>query len=140
LIIGGGVIGCSAAYFLSRAGAAVTLLERGELAGEASGAAAGMLAALSDEGGDRGPDFQRLALDSLQLHQDLLPDLESTGIDLRYRRSGVLHVALTIEEAERLRHRYVAQSLIRPGMRWLDGGALAAEEPELSPDAVAALL
>ncbi len=42
-IVGGGVIGCAAAYYLTKAGARVTLLERDGLAGEASGAAAGML-------------------------------------------------------------------------------------------------
>ena len=42
-IVGGGVIGCAAAYYLTEAGASVTLLERDGLAGEASGAAAGML-------------------------------------------------------------------------------------------------
>jgi glycine/D-amino acid oxidase-like deaminating enzyme len=46
IIAGGGVIGCSIAYYLSKAGAEVVLLERGEVGGEASGAAAaGMLIA-----------------------------------------------------------------------------------------------
>ena len=70
VIVGGGVIGCATAYYLARSGADVTVLERGELAGEASGAAAGMLAALSDEGGDRGPAFQALCLDSLDALRD----------------------------------------------------------------------
>src|SRR5437773_4076533 len=95
VIVGGGVIGCATAYFLAQSGASVTLLERGELAGEASGAAAGMLAALSDEGGDRGPAFQALCLDSLALFDSLLPELATTGIDLRYQRTGVLHLALS---------------------------------------------
>ncbi|MBI3002867.1 MAG: FAD-dependent oxidoreductase [candidate division NC10 bacterium] len=43
-IIGGGVIGCAAAYALSAAGVRVVLLERGQVACEASGEAAGMLA------------------------------------------------------------------------------------------------
>ena len=42
-IVGGGVVGCATAYYLSKEGAGVTLLERGELAGEATGAAAGIL-------------------------------------------------------------------------------------------------
>ena len=58
VIVGGGIVGCSTALYLAREGAKVTVLERGELASEASGAAAGMLAALSGEGHERGPAFE----------------------------------------------------------------------------------
>ena len=135
--MGGGVIGCAVSYFLARDGADVTLLERGELAGEASGAAAGMLAALSDEGGDRGPSFQKLCLDSQNLYEKILPELESTGVDLRYRRTGVLHVALGRAEAEHLRGRFERQHELAPDLRWVEGDALRAEEPEIAPAAVA---
>ena len=114
VIVGGGVIGCATAMFLAEQGASVTVLERGELAGEASGAAAGMLAALSDEGGNRGPAFQSLCLDSLSLFQELLPRLEATGVDLRYRATGVLHLAMTEDEAEELRLRYQDQRELAP--------------------------
>jgi glycine oxidase len=140
VVIGGGAIGCATAYFLARQGASVTLLERAELAGEASGAAAGMLAALSDEGGDRGPAFRSLCLDSLALYAELLPELESTGIDLRYRRSGVLHLALSEDDAAHLKRRFEAQENIPSGMRWLEDAEIAEEEPEATPAAVAALL
>ena len=43
-IIGGGVIGCSIAYQLSKAGLQVAVIEREEIAAEASSAAAGLLA------------------------------------------------------------------------------------------------
>ncbi len=140
VVVGGGAIGCAIAYFLAREGASVTVLERGELAGEASGAAAGVLAALSDEGGDRGPGFQKLCLDSLALYAEILPDLEATGIDLRYRRTGVLHVALTDAEAGHLRGRYERQQPLSDGLRWLGSGELAEEEPEITPGAVAGMV
>jgi glycine oxidase len=140
VVIGGGAVGCASAYFLSREGFSVALLERAELAGEASGAAAGLLAALSDEGGDRGPEFQKLCLDGFDEYQELLPELEATGIDLRYRRSGLLHVAMTLAEAEHLRQRYDAQKSLSPGMRFLHGDDLFREEPEISRKAVAGLL
>ena len=140
LIVGGGAIGCAAAFFLARAGAAVTLLERGELAGEATGASAGMLAALSDEGGDRGPTFQSLCLESLQLYEALLPVLEATGIDVRYRRAGVLHVALDGGQAEGLRERFEGQKAAGRDVRWLDASEVARVEPQISPGAVAAML
>ncbi len=37
VIVGGGIIGCATAYFLAREGADVTVVERGEVSGEASG-------------------------------------------------------------------------------------------------------
>jgi glycine/D-amino acid oxidase-like deaminating enzyme len=33
VVVGGGAVGCASAWFLSREGFSVTLLERGELAG-----------------------------------------------------------------------------------------------------------
>lgn len=45
VVVGGGVIGVSCAYFLSRAGASVALLERGRIAGEASFGNAGTVSA-----------------------------------------------------------------------------------------------
>ena len=44
VIAGGGVIGCSIAYQLSKAGKKVIVTEREEVAAEASRAAAGLLA------------------------------------------------------------------------------------------------
>ena len=140
LIVGGGVIGCATAYFLARGGASVVVLERGELASEASGAAAGMLAALSDEGGDRGPAFQRLCLDSLHLYESLLSELEATGVDLRYRRAGVLHVALNELEAQHLHARFQAQRGIAPESAWLNPTELAREEPGVTKTASGGLL
>ena len=46
VIAGGGVIGCSIAWHVQKAGGGAILLERGEIAGEATGASAGMLIAL----------------------------------------------------------------------------------------------
>ena len=43
VIAGGGVIGCAIAYYLTQAGVEAVVVERGELASEASGAAAGLL-------------------------------------------------------------------------------------------------
>lgn len=50
VVVGGGVIGCCTAYYLARAGAQVTLLERHSLCSESSSAAAG-LASVSNKGG-----------------------------------------------------------------------------------------
>lgn len=140
VVVGGGVIGCATAWYLARAGATVTLIERGELGSEASGAAAGMLAALSDEGGDHGPEFLQLCLDGLAAYEDALSDLVATGVDVRYNRSGILHLARSASEAGALRRRYESQQRIAPDNQWLEGDALRATEPQAGATAVAGLL
>ena len=78
VVVGGGVVGCAVAYALAREGVAVTLLERDTLAGQASGAAAGMLAPLAEAESD-GP-FIALGLRSLALFPDLVAELAAGGV------------------------------------------------------------
>ncbi|HLF70581.1 MAG TPA: FAD-dependent oxidoreductase, partial [Dehalococcoidia bacterium] len=138
VIVGGGIIGCATAFYLAREGASVVLLERGELASEASGASAGMLAALSGEGADRGPAFEALCDYSLRVYNDLFPELDKTGVDIRRTRSGVLHLALNSVEVDGLRARFAKRS---PGTaRLLEGEAIRRQEPQASPKALLALL
>ena len=135
MVVGGGVIGCATAYYLAREGADVTLLEREGLAGEASGAAAGMLAALSDEG-ERGPAFEELSRHSLALYETLLPELAATDVDVRHRRTDVLQIALTEREASDLRRRFGARA--ESDGYWLQGPEILDVEPQASPKALAA--
>ncbi len=133
LIIGGGIIGCAAAYELSKAGAAVALLERGELGGAASGAAAGMLIP-PPEAAPSGP-FRDLCRASSALFPSLVPALRrETGIDVQYHASGMLMVAETEERAQALRAivRWPASS---GGLTldWIEAEPLRRLEPALSP-------
>ncbi|HEX2642506.1 MAG TPA: glycine oxidase ThiO [Thermoanaerobaculia bacterium] len=138
LILGGGIIGLACARELACTGRRVEVLERREAGAEASLAAAGMLAPLSESPAP-GP-----FLDACQASRDLwvswVPALEEeAGISLDYDTSGALQVALDEEEE-----------------RSLDGFARAAEElgerieeievetlrhwvPDISPDARRAL-
>lgn len=133
-IVGGGVIGCSIAYYLAGAGARVAVFERGEVGGEASGSAAGMLAPLADAS-EGGPFFD-LCLASLRLFPALNEALiDETGVDIEYMPSGILRVAVTEAEEAELR-----ASVERPpqralGLEWVDGQALRSLEPRLRPDA-----
>lgn len=131
IVVGGGVIGCAVAYYLACEGVRVDVLERGEIGGEASGAAAGMLAPLA-EVEDAGA-FQALCVESLRLFPALASTLrEETGIDIEYLTSGILRVALTDAEERRLR-----ELAARPGclpLHWLKAEELRAFEPALSPE------
>ena len=94
LVIGGGIIGCASALELARRGCRVTVLERGTPGGEASSAAAGLLAPF---GSSREPDpFHRLAVESWRLYPQVAAELrESTGIDVEHVTAGTLHPIAT---------------------------------------------
>src|SRR5271169_5303526 len=94
IIVGGGIIGGSIAWRLAQAGAAVMLVDAGELGGEASWAGAGMLAPGGEIAG-RTP-WAEFTLESLALYPAFVEELESeTGLGIDYRRCGALEVART---------------------------------------------
>src|SRR5262245_13791261 len=89
LIIGGGVIGLTAAYTLARSGARVSVLDRQDLGREASWAGAGIIPPGSLEGAAT-PYDQLRALSSM-MYPGLTAELrEQTGVDPGYRCTGGL--------------------------------------------------
>jgi glycine oxidase len=137
-IIGGGVIGCAVAYYLRRAGAEVVLLERGELAGEASGAAAGLLI-LPDRAATPGP-FRDLSIASLDMYRELIPRIEKeSGIDVRCLASGILVTAETAERVPILRSFAKWQREQGAEAEWVEGEALRELEPALGPRVLGAV-
>src|SRR6266540_5681477 len=88
LVAGGGIIGSAIAFYLTGAGAEVILVERGELAGEASGAAAGLLIP-PDRAAAPGP-FRDICLASLALYQPLIERVgRESGVDVQPLASGI---------------------------------------------------
>ncbi len=89
LILGGGVIGLSVAYYLSRESVRVAVLDKGEFGQEASWAGAGIIPASN-------PRYAHTSFDLLRAHSSALyPGLaqelrERTGIDIGYCRCGGL--------------------------------------------------
>lgn len=90
-IIGGGVIGTAVAYYLSKRGARVTLLEESSVASGASGACGGFLFLQSKKPGVH----LQLAMESMRLYEGLSEEVEA---DLEFRRNGGL--VLIEQEAE----------------------------------------
>lgn len=129
IVVGGGVVGCAAAFALAREGLRVSLLERDALATHASGAAAGMLTPLA-ESPARGPLFA-FGLRSLRMFPDLVEELrERSGIDPEYEPSGLVRVAANEAEAGELRA--LASALAGEGLAWLDPPDLREVEPRLA--------
>jgi glycine oxidase len=130
VVVGGGVIGAAVAWSLARAGLAVSLLERGELAGQASSVAAGMLAPISESRGD-GP-LRRAGLASLARFPALVIELrEASGIDPELVVSGCVRLPADDADAAALRT-LLADGL---GLAWLEPRDLQSLAPGLSPAA-----
>lgn len=89
VIIGGGVIGLTAAYFLAREGTRVAVLDKGDFGQESSWAGAGILPPASFRVA-RTP-YEQLRAKSAELFPALSQELrELTGIDNGYLRGGGL--------------------------------------------------
>jgi glycine oxidase len=138
VIIGGGVIGCSIAYFLRKKHIEVVLLERGAIGSQASSAAAGLLAPLGPLSGP-GP-FADLVLTGFSSLSSLVPELEeSSGIRMSYERTGALR---TIRNPKRITHLQKRLKNWQPlGLQlyWLSGEEARQQEPLLAPDICAAV-
>jgi len=116
VIIGGGIIGCSTAYYLTKAGYSnVCVVEAVSVAHAASGRAGGFLA---KDWCDQGPT-KHLARRSFQLHQQLASDLDT---DIGYRRLKTLSVTVADKEnrAEKDRSDGMVPS-------WVDGNLSRSE-------------
>src|SRR6187397_2243696 len=83
-VIGGGIVGCSAAYFLARAGLSVAVFEKGRIAGEQSGRNWGWV---RQQG--RSPVELPLMMRSLQLWLELREELGDIG----FKQGGSLYLA-----------------------------------------------
>jgi glycine oxidase len=131
VVVGGGVIGCAIAWRLGQAGARVVVIERGRVGGEASHAAAGMLAPLAEA--EREDDFFNLTVASLALYADFARELKaSSGVDIEYRDEGTLYMALTDEDEEEIDRRW--QWLHETGLnvKRLNAGCALKLEPLLN--------
>ena len=122
-VVGGGVIGLAAAYACVSAGLTVILVDD-RRPGEASPAAAGMLAPTLESGG--GP-AHRFALAARDRSPGYLSELEAAGGGrVSLNRDGILELAAGEAEAARLR------TAVMPDAVWLEPADVAALEPGCS--------
>jgi glycine oxidase len=138
IVVGGGVIGCSAAFALARRGVEVILVERSVVGSGASGAAAGMLAPLSES--DAPGDFVDVSLAALRGFEPWLESVEELAqmkVDLV--RSGVLMLASRPEQEQALQARLAWQRAYDASTEYLDAAALARLAPHLGPGFTGAL-
>ncbi len=102
LVVGGGVMGCALALRLAQAGLRPTVLERAVPGAEASSVAAGILGPAIEA---KAPGAMlALGVESRERHAALATELlEGHGIDVGFRRCGVLRIAFDDPEIESLK-------------------------------------
>ncbi|KAH7845265.1 hypothetical protein Vadar_000153 [Vaccinium darrowii] len=115
VLCGGGVIGVCTAYFLSKKGATVTLIEKSSIACAASGKSGGFLALDWCDGGP----LSSLARASFNLHRSLAKDLDGPH-SYGYRPLTTLSLSITESQQPQI------QNPKPPLPSWVDGPAKSA--------------
>jgi glycine oxidase len=132
IVIGGGVIGCMLAYDLTRAGATVELIERGDLAREASAASAGIISPPTRDMGAR----THLVLTSFRRYPGLLGEVEEqVGRRIPRVMSGRIEVSA---DPQALRATFDWQRRHEIEATWLDFDEILRVEPAANPETIQA--
>lgn len=129
VVVGAGIIGLAIAEELTRQGLSVELLEKsGEPGSEASSAAAGIL---SPQGEAKGPGpWLELLLTGYSLFPEAVARLESaTGIDLKFRASGMLAVGFTEEDEREFNQEFTWQEKTGLRLERVSGSQVKELEP-----------
>ncbi len=139
LVIGGGIVGMATAYFLAKAGTAVTVIERDSVGSHASGFAYGGLSPLSGAG-IPGP-VHELAKEGMRLHSEFGKRLpQETGVITEYRERPTLSLSFTEREVSEAREALAwQQSQEGYTVRWVDGDGAREIEPRVSADVLGAV-
>ena len=136
VILGGGVIGCAAAYELAGAGLKVALLERGAIGGEASSASAGLIVPLhATKRGRRTPLFDFYWASSRRFPGLVAEVEEATGIRVEHLPRAPIRAASTEAEEADLRESFEGwRGIEGVSVTWLDEKGLRDAEPGLGPE------
>ncbi|PEP50910.1 glycine oxidase [Bacillus wiedmannii] len=132
LIIGGGIIGCSIAYYTSKYGRDVTIIEKGEFVSGTSSRCDGNILAI-----DKEPGFDsQMSLVSQRLVTDLSEELEHS---FEYRAPGSILVCESDEEMEAALQWVNRQKEAGLPFRMLDRQDIRAESPFFADDLLGGL-
>ena len=139
IVVGAGLIGCAVAHALSRAGAAVCVLDAHVPGSGASQASAGMLCPYIE--GEHDPVLQALGAESLALYDGFIARAQrDSAMAVPYVRDGPLQVADTDDAADALRH--IAERLYLQGVpcQFMEGAAVHEIEPMATTQQAALLI
>ncbi len=133
VIVGGGLIGSSIAFYLAKTGTKVVVLERDQIGAHSSSAAAGMLGAHAEM--SHPGSLADACLKSHSMFPELAEELlEITGLDIELNRYGLLKPALTENEANELKEEAKWQQAV-----WWDRTECKEKEEFLGEEVVGGL-
>jgi glycine oxidase len=135
LVVGGGVIGLSAAWRARQRGLGVTVLERERLGEGTSRVAAGMIAPVAEvEFGEAGRRMLELGLRSSAMWPAFAEELgHRSGFDVGLRRTGTLLLAADADDAAELERQLEFRRSLGLDVRPLTPSAARELEPALAP-------
>lgn len=138
IVVGAGIVGCTVAYELAKAGATVRVVEPRAIGQGATRASAGILAPYIE--GHGSTPLRRLGKRSLDLYDDFIVRIRAdSGHDVPYERLGTLELAFSDADVTRVKE--VARAAQEQGIaaHWITPGDFDDYEP-VSPEAIGALL
>ena len=139
VIVGGGIVGVSTAYFLGKAGVRSTIVERDSVGSHASGFAYGGVSAMGGIG-NPGP-LSPIAAEGMRIHVELSTSLlEETGINTEFRYRPSLSLAFTDDDVRdgKAQVKWV-NGHDGYNARWLDAAGARELEPRISEQALGAV-
>lgn len=140
VVIGGGVAGCTTAFFLAQEGVRVTIIEQESVGSHASGFAFGGLNPLDGTGiPDPLLDF---SVYCYRMHQKLAPELlQLSGVDNQFYQRDRLSLAFDEEDVARTTQHLARQQLVEGfTVKWIDGDETRRVEPGINPACIGSVL
>ena len=131
-VIGGGIIGCSIAYYLAKEKIDVAIFEGQQLGSKSTSAAAGMLGAHSE--GVELEAFYPFARSSQLAYKKVKEEIkELSGIDIEMRKKGIFQFVYNEDEKKAL-----SSTLSLPTVKWYEVDEVKKVEPQVTPNIIGA--
>ena len=138
IVVGAGIVGCTVAYELAKAGAAVQVLEPRAPGQGATRASAGILA--PDIEGHGSMLLRMFGRRSIAMYDDFIARLRAdSGHEIVYQRNGTFDLAFSDAEVDRLKELAAAMKQDHIESRWVSPAEFDEFEPLASKQARGAL-